>query len=584
MYPGDYVRNTWVNGGPPAIDEDNLNNIEGKMVELDENLRRKLGFNFDTYKKYVLERSIKTVEDFEDYTSWSTLGTSTLSQEYARRFGINRVRVEENDNVAGYLGMYKTISSLDLTTFKNNLDTSSANDLIQVAFVTTNDNSVHLNIRIRLGTDAANYYEWIISGANIAFTTNIHAAAKSSFSSTGSPDWSAITYISIEWESAISSSGTAIRFEWMDLERVESGGSVANPWVLDDGNSNWDIKLMTPTLNTITFYNTTSNKISMAVGGNSNETTDLVTKIQDDVNSFTAKLGGLNAGPNMAGGIMWYQDANNYIQFIVSDFFDYIKIKAVQVGVTTEVVYYTLWSIGFKEKFKMYCEKDGSVVRLIVKRGSYDVSVTYETIITGAGDVYLSSDYHNSSGWIGGHLVEELIVSNTDLISPEDFDWTNPVILMKHRDQDATSDTSVGDDDELRIRLPPNTVFKVDAYITVSSSSNTPDFKMDWNVNDNELLYDKRWVNGPAVSSADLTNSNMQIGRYAAASDVSYGCVSGIASSIHEHFIIKSGNINDDNRLEMRWSQDTSSGTATTVERGSHLVITKVETAWSPVN
>jgi len=583
MSLGDYVKTEYINDQEPAIDEDNLNNNEDKTDELDKNALLSRGFNLDTYKNHVLMKSVKLIDNFEDYTLWTASGTATLSKDYARRFGINRIRIEENDNVAGYLGMYKTISSLDLETFQDGLNTSSTSDLIQFAFVLTDAGSVHLNVRVRLGTDASNYYEWIISGANLAYGTNLHSNPKSSFTTTGSPSWGAITYISIEWESSINQSGEALRAEWIDMERVEDGGSVANPWVLDNGGGNWNIKLLEPVLNSITFLNQTGN-ISIAVGGNGNETTDPVLKVYEDTENFYLKTAMLVAGPGMTGGVMWYQDSNNYIQILPSDYDGYFMIREVIGGVEYNTVTYSYWSLSFKEKFYIYVEKKGAVIQATVKQASKKMELSYQTSLTGNGDVYISSEYYNQNGWYGGNILEKLIVGNSDIANPIDWDWSKPFVLIKYDDQDITNDTSLDQDLELFVVLPPDTIFLVEAYLTVSAASNTPDAKIGWDINDNEMINDVRWCLGNGYNSTNNDNSNaIQIRRYNASTEVPYAGMTS-ANAIREHFLIKTGPNDSNTMIELLFCQRTSSADYVRMQSGSHIVFTKVNAARTPYN
>lgn len=583
MSIGDYVPTEYNNGAAPAIDKDNLNNNEEKTNELDKDLKLQKGFNLDTYKDYVLNKSIKLIDDFEDYSLWSTLGTSTLSKDYARRFGINRIRIEENDNTAGYLGMDKTIAALDLETFEDGLNTSSTSDLIQFAFVLTDGNTVHLNVRIRLGTDSSNYYEWIIPGASLAFGTNLHSNPKSSFTTTGSPDWGAITYISIEWESSANQNGEALRAEWIDMERVESGGSVANPWVLDNGGGNWNIKLMTPILNTITFLNTSTGNISIAVGGQGNETTDPSVKVYEDASDFYIKIAALCAGPTMTGGVIWYIDSNNYIEFVATDFDGYFKINEVIAGVPANVVDSALYELNFKEKFYLYIEKKGYVIHATLKQGTKKMQLNFQTLLDGPGDLYLSNDYYNANGWYGGSILEKLIVSNTDVPNPLDWDWSVPFVLMKYDDEDITSDATLENDTELQVRLPPNTIFKVEVFIDAIANSSTPDLRVGYSLGDNEIINDSRLCIGPAwnanvIESAD----NMQVGSYGETDEVRYGLLSGGGVSIRENFILKTGPNYSDTRFRLNWSQWTSSADYSRVRKGSHIVFTKVNLARTP--
>lgn len=112
-------------------------------------------------------------------------------------------------------------TNAELTGFFEDLSRFRDIDSLVVAYhATTNLSSV----RVRLGADSANYFEFILP-APVANSYNIARLARSAATKTGSPDWSAIRYMAVR-PSATAGGGGSI---FLDGVRFESNA-------LDNGN------------------------------------------------------------------------------------------------------------------------------------------------------------------------------------------------------------------------------------------------------------------------------------------------------------------------------------------------------------
>src|SRR3989304_8618899 len=118
---GKFTELTFVNGAAPPISASNLNEIERILEDTDNELSRSKDFKFDFYKEYFWQRNCKKIEDFQVTTGWTADGASTTVSADTTNFliGIQSMKFLENDNTASWVGMYKTVTALDLSKFND---------------------------------------------------------------------------------------------------------------------------------------------------------------------------------------------------------------------------------------------------------------------------------------------------------------------------------------------------------------------------------------------------------------------------------------------------------------------------------
>lgn len=100
----------------------------------------------------------------------------------------------------------------DITGMAQDLSGFVGTDNLAVAFYATSNIA---SVRFRLGTDAANYYEFVYNAPVVGY--NIMRATISSATVTGSPRWSAINFISVRPTASAAGSGS-IYFDSMSVE------------------------------------------------------------------------------------------------------------------------------------------------------------------------------------------------------------------------------------------------------------------------------------------------------------------------------------------------------------------------------
>jgi len=132
----------------------------------------------------------------------------TMSSSNAR-VSISALKIDYNANGT---------TNAELSGFFEDLSQFTDIDSLVVAYhATTNLSSV----RVRMGTDATNYYEFVLP-APVANSYNIARVTRSAATKTGSPDWSAITYIAIRPSATAAGSGSVyvdgVRFETNSID------------------------------------------------------------------------------------------------------------------------------------------------------------------------------------------------------------------------------------------------------------------------------------------------------------------------------------------------------------------------------
>lgn len=152
-----------------------------------------------------------------------TNGTLTSSNA---RIGTNAVQINYVAN--GTTSAEVSGFSTDLSRF------TDADSMVVAYYATTNLSSV----RVRLGADSTNYYEWVLP-APVANSYNIARVSRSAASKTGTPDWWRINYASVRPSATAAGAGSiffdGIRFESNNLEtnNLLVARSVITPATID---------------------------------------------------------------------------------------------------------------------------------------------------------------------------------------------------------------------------------------------------------------------------------------------------------------------------------------------------------------
>ena len=562
MAGGDYSETTWVNNSSPYINQTNLNNIEDKITELDENFRRDKSFNFGTYKKYMYQRNTKPIEDFRDETDFSATG-ATLSGDMTNTImNVQSLKVLEPNNTSGYVTAEKTFSStLDLTKFIDG-GSSSTSDIILIIFYVSDVTKLD-NVFVSLGDDSSNYYYIGYSAGALSNGWNIGIPQKSDFTMVGSPGgWNSIDYINCEWASKSNAQNEYVSFQWVQLVREDSDYSgYGNPFQLNDGSSYSN--LFNIIQDYYVLYNDARrNEVGFMKVEPENDAQCLSLNY-DDCRSFSAKFQIQCVESGELPSITWYVDSDNYIEVYVTSDDLVIYMYESAAGTTSNIDLNT--SLNVDDIATLIFEKDGSTIRAIFESGGTITVVEDQTsLTTDEGSLYAGGTSSNSYGII----LDYIITSNQGLLLPEKKSW----IKRKQVTEEVASSTTMQNDDELYFYLESNSLYRIEAVLTVTGNS-TAQIKCDWELTGSAaVVANNRKCRGMAPGDTDVTDCNMKTSIHNITTDVPYG-IEGTSGFITEEFFIRT--FDAYGKIQFRWAQVSSNATATQVTSSSYLVITK---------
>lgn len=567
---GKHSQLTFVNGSyTEPIDADNLNEME-RMIEITDNeLARSSSKDFSKYKEYFFNRNCKQIDDFQDNTDWTADSSTTLSDDTTNKFiGNNSIKCAENDAVASYVGMYKTVSAIDLTKF-NDESASGIYDCIALAFYISDYTKVN-TVVINLGTDSSNYY-YVAYGSFTKDGWQTIYPMKDDFTATGSPDWSAITYIRIRWYSETGASGEYISPQIMSLFRTDAlyGTQYYNPFQKYKGSvSGWENYYNIAVDAFFLAYDPIKCDIGLIMGTWYEQYyNNRSLRILQDTISFVSEFEIICKRDDEGPSITWWYDNNNYLMAYVESNRLYIKENVGGSPTTSYVDFDT--NIYYNNRYNLFVEKNGDTFRAIIKKNGESTKVLeYETTINSEydGDVYIGHE-----GTLGPGLITDFKVTNTEVFNQDA--WSKPMVVFKEEDQDDSS-TTIGNDLELYIWLPPNGLYEVEANLFVDGTDAATDFKTDWDVTGIEAGSYYRNCLGPGTGSTSNYNCPaMEVQTHAFTTAVNYGIVASGYSRIVERSLCKTGNTGG--LITIRHAA-ANAGTVT-VKAGSYIKATQVK-------
>jgi len=203
------------------------------------------------------------VETFQDYTDWTNdLSTGTISQdEIIKKYNGKAVKFSI-DNIVDTYAM-KADVSLDLTEFPDGTS-SDTDDLIAISFYISDINAIDESAGIYLTLDTVegnDLYEYYYDDFHTTLVTgwNNTYIDKGSFSEVGSPDWSNINLIYLQFESYATYEDEYITFGLISMiKEVSTGGGGGVPQPLDTTDS--------PTFAGLTLSGLTADRVIYANG------------------------------------------------------------------------------------------------------------------------------------------------------------------------------------------------------------------------------------------------------------------------------------------------------------------------------
>ncbi|MDT3395428.1 hypothetical protein RKE29_01975 [Streptomyces sp. B1866] len=152
-----------------------------------------------------------------------------------------------------------------------------------------------------------------------------------------------------------------------------------------------------------------------------------------------------------------------------------------------------------------------------------------------------------------------------------DADGLNALFAQAYKtaDESLSSSTTLQNDDQLAVPVAANALYRVDLFL-IYSSDVSADFKLDFTTPSGSTM---RWTpQGPAPSASGTDGSLVFQVRTGSESAVLGGTGSGVAAAA-------AGSLSTGGTagtLQVRWAQNSSSVTTTTVRLGSLLTLLRV--------
>lgn len=568
----DWTTNVFANGTTPAINYVNLNKNENALAKIMPELNYSNNMNFKRVLEYGALRSQKLIESFEDLSSFTTAtseGTPTFTQDYSSNvYGKSGIRLTEDNNTTGSIYMYKTLgTALDLSVSDSG-DAMASNDYIMVAFYLDDVTKVN-SIFMRMGDDTSNYF-YFVSTTGLISGWNVKSFRKDLWNSTGTPtsDWSNIGYYRFGIETTASAQNTYCIFSKCWTARRQATYSSSNPFYYNDGEGNFDEEpYIVSAMESVII---TDNKLMKRGWMLGNSTTyPTMNEVFCTVNSFVLQAEIYCKYAGYGGCVIWYQDVNNYLMFGLygNDFYIYEN----DAGSGAIQVYTTVSSVARDTRMILDVEKQGDVCRAsltIDGQGTYYLDYLTGITTGTAGCVGFTKFTENDYGFI-----TDFVVAHNRAMLPSTFNKNISIFVPKLQDETVSNSTTLQDDNELILNLPPNKLFKIHCRIIALASDDNPDINVAFTVDNSYRYFSGRYALGSSQAVTNVLASDARFGYWSA---VTFGAGFGIdgtanESVITEEFYLYTGN--SGNVVTLQWAQKILDATyPVTVSAGSYIM------------
>lgn len=568
---GTFTELTFVNGTTPAINADNLNEIERVLALTDEELTRSKTLCFSDYAELLYNNNTKTIEDFTDSTEWTNSHPSsgTVSDSsYYNTIGPSAVVVTEDDDTSGFIGIYKYVSSIDLTTF-NDGSSSGTDDCIICLFY-IEDSSLLTNVQYRFGDDFSNSY--LISFTGLSTGWNARYPQKADFTVNGSPTgWNDITYIRCVGYTQASASGVFVSFQYLQLMRHDPLYTSYTNFSQLEQDSGYEVmfRIIHDTWTIIRDVSDNLNRFGFMYLDTQNDNNAL--SLYEDCIDFVAKVEMYPKHAGVTNSIAWFVDTNNFCELYIQS--HVLTLRTYKAGVLETSVTDTLTSnLDKNERVFLYFEKRGQNFKGYAKKGGE--RLRYVNLVTTIsadtiGDVRLGGVAQYSQS-----LITDITISSNSgslrLESDGNFE-----VIKKIETQEFTNNT-LADVDYMHAKLKPNSVYQITAYISADNVAvATADIKTAWTLTgDGTSQLTGRHCVGPALSMTDRDDCNAVMRVSNLTTQVGYGVDGNYPSSIRETFLIKTEQ--DGGELQLQAAQYTTDGSnASTITTSTFMLVQK---------
>jgi hypothetical protein len=157
-------------------------------------------------------------------------------------------------------------------------------------------------------------------------------------------------------------------------------------------------------------------------------------------------------------------------------------------------------------------------------------------------------------------------------LSPARLNATIPIIRVKAADETVTSNASPQDDDHLVAAVDANSTYLIMAYLVWTSTSATPDFRIDFTVPSGANIPQRSFFAQPTGNTS--TTGTIDTGTTQSADgDDTRASVNGRMAGWLVGTLVVGSTAGD---LQLRWAQGTSDSAGVTLKQYSWLRIEKV--------
>lgn len=565
-----WAETTWADGTSPYLNAANLNKNEDMLTLITGELNYSKNLALSPMVANFYNNNTKKIKDYNDSSEWSTSGTINISDDYDDAImGACCLKVLETDNSSGLLTAYQTLgSSVDFTTFTSGRAAVSTDYVLFAYYIT--DATYFSSIVLRLGTDSSNYYYFTLSGGNLITGWNFKFLRKDFFNSTGSPDWSAVTYIYHGVTTLANAQNEYVLFDYLGLIHRDATRVQSNPWVSNDGSGNYDEELhVLPGVESTIYFDDRIGKFAFQLMNETGSTNMLETFCT--VNSFSTKVEAYSKVDDNGCAVMWYIDSSNYL--IVSVESDELVIYEYVSGSGSDVATATInTSIEKDDRMELYVDKIGDVVYGELRiDGQQSYYVAWETSFDADEEGCVGLCKPNTGQ---EYAVTDFVVGHNQALLPPFMSQGLTLKAIKYEDETLFSHTTIQTDDYLYLKLPANGLFKCDLFMAVDGTDAGQDVTVAWDI-DTCTAESHRFINGVGENATSLYNSDAMMSQAQAfTSERTYGVVSSGWTYVRETGMVSTGY--DGATIWIKWAQGTSSATSITCKAKSYLIAKRI--------
>jgi hypothetical protein len=563
---GNFINLIWDNNNPPAINEDNLQAAWDIIKEVDTELQRSQTINSNDLLNYFFNSNCKEVDNFTDQAEYTPWASTTLSNDTVNTcIGNNSIKTLESDNTAGFVGMHKTIASINLALF-NSSAASSTDDIILCVFYISNVAKV-TNVTFKLGDDNSNNYNITYAAASCSTGWNIKRPHKSDFATDGVPTgWDDITWVCFQWYSTATAQNAYISFQYCGLCREDSDyADYYNPFQKYYGTvSGWENVFPIGMDYFVLYHDEAINKLGFIKVNPSSSLDDLYVNSLGYTN-FISKWELYCKKAGYTNSILWLVDSDNYAEIYINNNILYLAVNEAGSLTTTNTALTS--NLLKNERIEIYFEKHNDSIKVILKRNTeYLKIISFETVIAATDIGFIHIGAQDSSSYA---IITNFSISHT---AGHNLPENRIIFIKKQVTETVNNSTVIQNDDEFKLYLADNSIYEIELKLAVSGAANA-DFKCDWEVEGGCSQLTTRACIGPSIATADNTSTVMRSSGHNLTTDVSYGCDGSTAAYISEKFLVQTI---EAGTLQFRWAQNTAQVSDTTISNSSYLKATKL--------